>query len=189
MVSNDVTLFFTYCPQHALHAAQITSKWKCRIFFRFCFDKQIRIECITGSEETVCLATRITSQSLWPCWHLLAFLCSFEVNYTRVTPRQRSSFQINDWLVWQLRVAFEFSFTWKWVYWNQVQVQGRKVTYASKQATLGDSGATLQNTVDDVDIEEHLMSLVVVNIKYSVQTKEQHINWLFWLNHLCNFEF
>ena len=65
-----------------------------------------------------------------------------------VTPRQSSSFQISDWLVWQLRVAFEFSFTWKWLYWNQVQ--GRKVAYASKQATLGDSGVTLQNTVHDI---------------------------------------
>ena len=27
----------------------------------------------------------------------------FEVNYVRVTLRQRSSFQISDWLVWQLR--------------------------------------------------------------------------------------
>ena len=48
-------------------------------------------------------------------------------------------------------------------------MQGRKVAYASKQATLGDSGVTLQNTVDD--IEEHLISLVAVNIKYNVQTK------------------
>ena len=51
-----------------------------------------------------------------------------------VTLRQRSSFQISDWLVWQLRVAFEFSFMWKWLFWNQVQ--GRKVAYARKQATL-----------------------------------------------------
>lgn len=36
-------------------------------------------------------------------------------------------------------------------------------------ALLGDSGVTLQNTVDD--IEEHLMSLDAVNIKYNVQTK------------------
>ena len=48
----QMTLFFTYCPQHALHAAQITSKWKCRIFFRLWFDQHIRIECITGGEET-----------------------------------------------------------------------------------------------------------------------------------------
>ena len=47
------------------------------------------------------------------------------------------------------------------MYWNQVQ--GRKVADSSKQAPLGDSGVTLQNTVDD--IEEHLMSLVAVNIK------------------------
>ena len=40
------------------------------------------------------------------------------------------------------------------------QVQGRKVAGSSKQATVGDSGVTLQNTVDD--IEEHLMSLVAV---------------------------
>ena len=77
-----------------------------------------------------------------------------------------------DWLVRQLRVAFEFSFTWKWLYWNQVQ--GRKVAYASKQATLGDSGVTLQNTVHD--LKEHLMSLVAVNVKYNVQTKN-NINW------------
>ena len=91
----------------------------------------------------------------------------FEVNYARVTPRQRSSFQISDWLVWQLRVAFEFSFTRKWMYGNQVH--GGKVAGSSKQATVGDSGVTLQNTVDDV--EEHLMSFVAVNIKYNVQTK------------------
>ena len=34
---------------------------------------------------------------------------------------------------------------------------------------LRDSGVTLQNTVDD--IEEHLMSLLAVSIKYNVQTK------------------
>ena len=50
------------------------------------------------------------------------------------------------------------------------QVQGRKVAGASKQATVGDSGVTLQNTMDDV--EEHLMSFVAVNIKYNVQTKK-----------------
>ena len=54
------------------------------------------------------------------------------------------------------------------------QVQGRKVADSSKQATLGDSGLTIQNTVED--IEEH-------------QNKENNRNWLFWLNHLCNFEF
>ena len=61
-------------------------------------------------------------------------------------------------------IAFEFSFTW--MYGNQVQ--GRKVAGSSKQATV-DSRVTLQNTVDDV--EEHLISLVAVNIKYNVQTK------------------
>ena len=64
-------------------------------------------------------------------------------------------------------IAFEFSFTCKLMYGNQVQ--GRKVAGSSKQATVGDSGVTLQNTVDDV--EEHLMSLVAFNIKYNVQTK------------------
>ena len=54
------------------------------------------------------------------------------------------------------------------MYWNQVR--GRKIVYSSKQATLGDSRVTLQNTVDD--IEEHRMSLVAVNIKYNVQTKD-----------------
>mgnify|MGYP000073149287 CR=1 FL=1 len=34
---------------------------------------------------------------------------------------------------------------------------------------LRDSGVTLQNTVND--IEEHLMSLLAVSIKYNVQTK------------------
>ena len=53
------------------------------------------------------------------------------------------------------------------MHWNPVQ--GRKVAGSSKQATVGDSGVTLQNTVDDV--EEHLVSLVAVNIKYNVQTK------------------
>ena len=47
------------------------------------------------------------------------------------------------------------------MYWNQV-------AGSSKQATLGDSGVTLQNTVDD--IEEHLMSFVAVNMIYNVQT-------------------
>ena len=61
------------------------------------------------------------------------------------------------------------------MHWNQVQ--GRKVVCSSKQATVGDSGVTLQNTVDD--IEEHLMSLVVVNIKYNVQTKNITENGLF----------
>ena len=54
------------------------------------------------------------------------------------------------------------------MYWNQVQ--GWKVAGSSKQATLGDSGVTLQNTVDD--IEEHLVSLVAVDIKYNVQAKK-----------------
>ena len=53
------------------------------------------------------------------------------------------------------------------MYWNQAQ--GRKVASSSKQATVEDSGLTLQNTVDD--IEEHRMSLVAVNIKYNVQIK------------------
>ena len=48
-------------------------------------------------------------------------------------------------------------------------MQGRKVAGSNKQATVEDSGVTLQNTVDDV--EKHLMSLVAVNIKYNVQTK------------------
>ena len=65
--------------------------------------------------------------------------------------------------------------------------QGQKNADLSKQATLGDSGVTLQNTVDD--IEEHLMSLVAVNIKYNVQTKNMTEIGFFWLNHLCNFEF
>ena len=67
------------------------------------------------------------------------------------------------------------------------QVQGRKVAGSSKQATVEDSGVTLQNTVDDV--EKHLMSLVAVNIKYNVQTKHITEIGLFWLNYLCNFEF
>ena len=66
-------------------------------------------------------------------------------------------------------------------------MQGRKAAGSSKQATVGDSGVTLQNTVDD--IEEHLRSLVAVNIKYNVQTKNITEIGLFWLNHLCNFEF
>ena len=49
-------------------------------------------------------------------------------------------------------------------------MQGRKVAGSSKQATVEDSGVTLQNTVDDVE-KHHLMSLVAVNIKYNVQTK------------------
>ena len=38
------------------------------------------------------------------------------------------------------------------------------------------------------DIEEHLMSLAAVNIKYNVQTKNITEIGLFWLNHLFNFE-
>ena len=49
------------------------------------------------------------------------------------------------------------------------QVQGRNVAGSSIQATVGDSGVTSQNTVDDV--EEYLMSLIAVNIKYNVQIK------------------
>ena len=56
-------------------------------------------------------------------------------------------------------------------------MQGRKVAGSSKQAIVGDSGVTLQNTVDDV--EEHLMSLVAVNIKYNFQTKNITKNWPF----------
>ena len=67
------------------------------------------------------------------------------------------------------------------MYWNQVQ--GRKVAGSNKQATV-DSGLTLQNIVD-----EHLMSLVAVNIKYNVQTKNITEIGLFWLNRLCSFEF
>ena len=121
----------------------------------------------------MCLATRVTSQSLRPITHTMLTPAGtsvyFEVNYARVTPRQRSSFQVGDWLVWQLRVAFEFYFTWKWMYW--IQVRGRKIADPSKQATLGDSRVTLQNTMDDT--EEHRVSLVAVNIKYNVQTKDR----------------
>ena len=49
-------------------------------------------------------------------------------------------------------------------------MQGRKVAGSSKQATVEDSEVTLQNTVDDVE-KHHLMSLVAVNIKDNVQTK------------------
>ena len=70
------------------------------------------------------------------------------------------------------------------MYWNQVQ--GRKVAGSSKQATLGDSGVTLQNTVDD--IEEHLMSFVAVNMKYNVQTKNITEIGLFRLKHLLHFD-
>ena len=49
------------------------------------------------------------------------------------------------------------------------QVQGRTVAGSRKQAIVGDSGVTLQNKVDDV--EEHLMSLVAVKMKYNVQAK------------------
>ena len=61
------------------------------------------------------------------------------------------------------------------------QVQGRKVAGSNKQATVGDSGMTLQNTVDDV--EEHLMSLVAVPCyQHQIQrpNKKHHRNWPFW---------
>ena len=113
----------------------------------------------------VCLPTRITSQSLRPITHTMltppGTLCTLKLIYVRVTPRQRSSFQISDWLVWQLRDCV------RGMYGNQVQ--GRKVAGSSKQATVEDSRVTLQSTVDDV--EKHVMSLVAVNIKYNVQTK------------------
>ena len=64
-------------------------------------------------------------------------------------------------------------------------MQGGKVVGSSKQATLGDSGVTLQNTVD---IEEHLMSFVAVNVKHNVQTKNTTEIGLFRLNHLLNFD-
>ena len=41
-------------------------------------------------------------------------------------------------------------------------MQGRKVADSSKQATLEDSGMTLQITEDDT--EEHFMSLGVVQV-------------------------
>ena len=69
------------------------------------------------------------------------------------------------------------------MYWNQVR--GRKVAGSRKQATLGDSGVTFQNTVDD--IEEHLMPFVAVNIKFNVQTKNITEIGLFRLNRLLNF--
>ena len=81
--------------------------------------------------------------------------------------------------------AFEFSFAWKWMYGNQVQ--GQTVAGSSIQATVGVSGVTPQNAVDDV--EEHLMSLLAVSIKYNVQTKNITEIGLFGLNHLCKFEF
>ena len=125
----QTTLFFTYGPPHALHAAQITSEWKCRIFFRLWFDQWHHIRAALFASNAALVGrnnhnTRITSRSLRPTTHTmltpLGIFVYFEVNYARVTLRQRSSFQISDWLVWQIRVAFQFSFTWKWMYWNQL---------------------------------------------------------------------
>ena len=101
----QTTSFFTYCPPHALHAAQITAKWKCRIFSEYGLISKF-------ASNTSLVArnnhnTRITSQSLRPITHTMltppGIFVNFEVNYVRVSPSQRSSFQINDWLVWQLR--------------------------------------------------------------------------------------
>ena len=61
-----------------------------------------------------------------------------------------------------------------------------KSCWLKQTSYLGDSGVTLQNTVDD--IEEHLMSFVAVNMKYNVQTKNITEIDLFRLNHLFNFD-
>ena len=57
------------------------------------------------------------------------------------------------------------------MYWNQVQ--DRKVASSSKQATSGDSGVSLQNTVDDN--EEHLMSLLSTSNAMSKQRTLQKL--------------
>ena len=136
----QMILFFTYCPPHALQAAQITSKWKCRIFF---FDYGF---ISTFASNASLVARRLVNHRVFGyshnqskfaasrCWQPrsqglssslpfsrskegkkrdpgnevamltpLGIFVYFEVNYTRVTPRQRSSFQESDWLVWQLR--------------------------------------------------------------------------------------
>ena len=108
MVSNDF-IFYLLSTARTSHGT-ITSKWKCRIFFRLWFDQHIGIECITGGEETS--YHRVFgyphNQSKFAAnytYHVdtSRHFVYFEVNYVRVTPRQRSSFQISDWLVWQLR--------------------------------------------------------------------------------------
>ena len=101
----QTNLFFTCCPPHALHAAQITSKWKCRIFFDYGLISKFASNASLVARNSH--NTRINSQSLRPITHTMftppGIFVYFTVNYARVTPRQRSSFQISDWLIWQLR--------------------------------------------------------------------------------------
>ena len=78
----------------------------------------------------------------------------FEVNYVRVTPRQRSSFQISDWLVWQLRDCVRVFFH---VECMRIKCKVEKLLARANKLPL-----KILNTVDDV--EKHLMSLVAVNI-------------------------
>ena len=106
----------------------------------------------------------------------------FEVNYARVTPRQRSSFQTSDWLVWQLCDCV-------WVFFH-LEVDTLESSARSKCCWLEQISYLrrfwndiLYNTVDD--IEKHLMSLVAVNMKYKVQTKNITDIDLFRLNDLC----
>ena len=152
-------------------------------------------------------------------------LCTLKLIYVRLTPRQRSSFQISDWLVWQLRDCV-------WVFFH-VEVDTLESSARSKSCWLeqtsyrrrfwSDSSnysgqhhvlrcvyracSLLRGKKDRVfyynwahvfkykitlrhrHIVTHLMSLVAVNIKYNVQTKNITEIGLFWLNHLCNFEF
>ena len=62
----------------------------------------------------------------------------FEVNYMHVTPRQRSSFQITDWLVWQLRDCVR---VFSLVECLEIKCKVEKLL---ARARVGDSGVTLQ---------------------------------------------
>ena len=97
-----MTLFFTYCPPHALHTAE------------YFFDYGL-ISTLASNASLV--ARRLVNHRVFGYPHNQPKFAAnytyhvdtsrhfvyFEVNYVRVTPRQRSSFQISDWLVWQLR--------------------------------------------------------------------------------------
>ena len=50
----------------------------------------------------VCLATRITSRGLQPITHTMLTPPGIFVHFKVKNSCQRSSFQVSDWLIWQL---------------------------------------------------------------------------------------
>ena len=107
MVSND--FFFNLLS--TAHTSRSTNNLEsAKYLFNYGFISKFALKASLVVRRLVnhrCLATRITSQSLRPITHTKltppGIFVYFEVNCARVTPRQRPSFQVSDWLVWQLR--------------------------------------------------------------------------------------